>query len=212
MSQELKTDLVTPAAGSSSVPRMTYEEFLEWYDEQHAEWVDGEVILMSPPTEPHQDLTLFLGALLRHFVEARQLGSVLVAPFQMKLEKSGREPDILFVSNSRLQTLKQHYLDGPANLAIEVMSPDSRVRDRRDKYREYELAGVDEYWILDPMRGQAKFYKLDATGAYAEIGIDQEGIFHSFVLAGLWLKVDWLWQEPVPTLMQVLKEWRLVKE
>jgi hypothetical protein len=30
------------------------------------------------------------------------------------------------------------------------------------------------------------------------------------VLDGLWLKVDWLWQEPLPPVLDVLKEWRLV--
>jgi hypothetical protein len=30
------------------------------------------------------------------------------------------------------------------------------------------------------------------------------------VIEGLWLKVDWLWQDPLPTLMSVLKEWGLV--
>jgi hypothetical protein len=31
-------------------------------------------------------------------------------------------------------------------------------------------------------------------------------------LEGLWLKVEWLWQEPLPPLMSVLKKWGLVKE
>jgi hypothetical protein len=30
------------------------------------------------------------------------------------------------------------------------------------------------------------------------------------VLRGLWLEVAWLWQKPMPTLMSVLKAWKLV--
>ena len=86
MAQELKTDLVSPANGSSPLPRMTFEEFLEWSDEDtFAEWVDGEVILMSPVSTQHQLLAAFLAALLRFFAEANNRGLVLTAPFLMKL-------------------------------------------------------------------------------------------------------------------------------
>lgn len=131
----------------------------------------------------------------------------------MKLVRrpSGREPDVIFVSRQLLGTLKNNYLDGPADLAIEVISPDSRTRDRRDKYFEYAQAGVREYWIVDPIRNEAEFYQLADDETYTRLSPDDDGIFHSTVLEGLWLKVDWLWQEPLPPLMSVLKEWGLVK-
>src|SRR6267378_2507621 len=99
MVQELKSDSDSPAVTSSPLPKMTYEEFLAWYDHSHAEWVDGEVILMRPVSTRHQLLTSFLAALLQHWTEDRQLGLVLMAPFQMKLSQrpSGREPDVLFI-------------------------------------------------------------------------------------------------------------------
>lgn len=211
MVQELQNDSESPAVTSSPLPKMTYEEFLTWYDGSHAEWVDGEVILMSPGSEPHQSLVGFLGALLRHFAEAKDLGRVHIAPFQMKLafRPSGREPDVLFIARERLSLLTNNYFDGGADLAIEIVSPDSRMRDRKDKYEEYEQAGVREYWILDPIRKQAEFYRLNHEGRYTLITL-RDGIFQSTVLNGLWLKVEWLWQEPLPPLMSVLKEWGLV--
>jgi hypothetical protein len=42
------------------------------------------------------------------------------------------------------------------------------------------------------------------------VPIGADGIYHSAVLEGLWLNVEWLWQEPLPPLMNVLREWRLV--
>lgn len=68
-----------------------------------------------------------------------------------------------------------------------------------------------EYWIVDPIRSEAEFYRLGADGAYTPVSVDADGIFRSEVLSGLWLKVDWLWQEPLPPLMAVLKEWGLIK-
>jgi Uma2 family endonuclease len=103
MVQELKNDSNSPAVTSSPTPKMTYEEFLAWYDGSHAEWVDGEVILMTPVSTQHQLLLSFLAALIQHWVEAAQLGLVLTAPFQMKLSfrPSGREPDVLFIARER---------------------------------------------------------------------------------------------------------------
>lgn len=211
MSQEIKneemnTRQITPA-------KMTYEEFLAQADEDvPAEWVDGEVFLMSPVSRRHQDLADFFTTLLRHFVEARQLGLVFSAPFQMKLaaRPSGREPDVLFVSSDRLDRLKEMYLDGPADLAVEVISTESRSRDRVDKFYEYEQGGVREYWLIDPVRKEAEFYLLGDNNRYHPAAIGADGEFHSAVLEGLRLKVEWLWQEPLPPLLTVLKEWGII--
>jgi Uma2 family endonuclease len=212
MAQEFKTQTPTPPV-TPPPPRMTYEEFLEWADGTRAEWVDGEVILMSPASEPHQNLDGFLSSLLRHFVEAHRLGRILVPPFQMKLRvrPSGREPDLLFISKENLSNLKRNYLDGPADMVVEIVSPDSQARDRGEKFYEYEEAGVREYWILDQTRKRAEFYHLGDDGTFKLIDADENAIYRSKTLEGLWLKVDWLWQDPLPTLMSVLKEWGLIK-
>lgn len=211
MSQEIKneetnTRQTTPA-------KMTYEEFLAQADEDvPADWVDGEVFLTSPASQKHQLLVSFLTALLQHFVEAHQLGLVLSAPFQMKLaaRPSGREPDVLFVPSDRLDRLKELYMDGPADLAVEVISTESRARDRGDKFYEYEQGGVREYWLIDPIRKQAEFYLLGDDNIYHPAAVGADGEFHSAVLKGLRLKVDWLWQEPLPPLLTVLKEWGII--
>lgn len=214
MAQELKAQTSTPPVTPGPPARMTYEEFLDWADEDTwAEWVDGEVTVMSPVSVLHQRLADFLAALLQFFVEENNLGLILTAPFQMRLRTrpSGREPDITFIARDHLDQLKDVYLDGPADLAIEVISPDSRARDRGEKFYEYEQAGVREYWLIDPLRRQAEFYSLGAEGVWVSLPIDNHGILRSTVLKGLWLRVDWLWQEPLPPLMTVLKEWGLVK-
>jgi Uma2 family endonuclease len=213
MVQELKNDSESPAVTSSPLPKMTYEEFLAWYDEERrAEWVDGDVILMGPVSTRHQLLVSFLGAVIQFWVEDRQSGLALIAPFQMKLSlrPSGREPDVLFIAREHLELLKHNYLDGGADLAIEIISPDSRMRDRKHKYQEYEQAGVREYWIIDPLRERVEFYELDENHKFSLVHIASDRIFHSKVLPGLWLKTDWLWQQPLPPLMFVLKEWGLV--
>jgi len=137
MTEEVKTQAVRSVA--SPPPKMTYEEFLAWADEDTcAEWVDGEVIMLTPAPRKHQDVAVFLIALLRHFVETHSLGAILSAPFQMKTgpDLPGREPDILFVAREHLDRLKDTYLDGPADLVVEIVSSDSRARDRGEKFYE----------------------------------------------------------------------------
>ena len=167
---------------------------------------------MTPISDQHNDLGGFLLALLRHFVEAHELGIVRYEPSQMKTapELPGRAPDIFFVAKENFQRLKKTHLEGPAELVVEIISPESRARDRGEKFYEYEQGGVREYWLIDPVRKQAEFYHLGKNRIYRLMPISDNGLFRSAVLEGLWLKVEWLWQEPLPPLLSVLKEWRLV--
>ncbi len=187
--------------------RMTYEEFLEWADEDTlAEWVDGKVVMYSPASDRHQDLTRFLTVVLSTYTEILDLGVIRPAPFQMKLAHSGREPDLLFVAKENLSRLKETYLDGPADLVVEVVSPESVGRDRGEKFYEYQEAGIPEYWLIDPDREWAEFYRLGEDGLYRVVFAGREGIFRSEVLPGFWLRVEWLWQEPLPLVEDVLLE------
>ena len=50
-------------------------------------------------------------------------------------------------------------MEGGPSLVVEIVSPGSATIDRVDKFREYERAGVGEYWIIDPrhQKQQADF-------------------------------------------------------
>jgi Uma2 family endonuclease len=192
---------------------MSYEEFLATdFEYPHVEWVNGRVVTMSPSNQLHADLNGFLAMLLRAFAREKKLGVVLFDPFQMKTgpDLPGRAPDILFVSSAHRKRLKKTYLDGPGDLAVEIISPESRTTDRVEKFNEYEKGGVREYWLIDPQRKLAEFYLLDKRGVYQPAKIDADGIFHSTVLKGLWIKVTWLWQSPLPSEISIMREWGLI--
>ena len=188
---------------------MSYAEFLDWCDEDtRAEWVDGEVIIVSPASLAHQTLVGFLLKILDTYVEQRELGQVIAAPFQMKTgpELPGREPDLLFIARENLGRLEGVYLDGPADLAIEVVSRGSRLRDRGEKLAEYEMGGVREYWVIDPEERRADFHVLAEDGRYERRRTDEDGVYLSEVIAGFRLREAWLWQKPLPKALSVLKE------
>ncbi len=202
MTQELRSNPLSPR-------KLTYEEFLEWDGEnQHVEWVDGEVIPMAPVGDAHQDLGAWLLSLLKFFNDANGLGAIRYEPFQMKTgsELPGRSPDILFVAKRNLPRLKTNHLEGPADLVVEIISPRSGAVDRGEKYFEYEEGGVREYWLIDPRRKQAEFYQLGRDKRFHLMPVE-DGIFRSVVLKGVWLKVEWMWQKPLPPVPTIWDQW-----
>lgn len=203
---KLETTPTTPAKPPKE--RMSLEEFLAWADEDvWAEWENGEVKILSPASYKHQNIVCFLVALIRLFVEERDLGTVLTAPFAMHLPKSQRvrEPDLLVVLTENLDRIKSTHLEGPADLVIEIVSEESLLRDRGTKLAEYELDGVREYWLIDPERKQVDFFVLGEGGRYEKRSPDARGVYKSVVLEGFKLKVEWLWQEQSPKVSEALR-------
>jgi Uma2 family endonuclease len=191
--------------------RVNFEEYLALgEDTDRIEWIDGEVVRMAPAAKRHQAMMLFLLHTAGLYVETHRLGWLVSAPFAMKLEaqRRGREPDILFVTQERSELVKETYLDGPADLAVEVISPESVGRDRGEKFIEYEAAGIPEYWLIDPERQRAEFYELGADRLY-HLAAMPDGIYHSKVLPGFFLRVEWLWTMPPPTIA-ALRELKLI--
>lgn len=190
---------------------MTYEEYLARSDvEGRSEWVDGKAIYCLPTSLVHAELTAFLTTLLRIFSRRMNLGKVLTAPMEMRILDPfvSREPDILFIATRNLDRLGRIRLDGPADLAIEIISDDSVGRDRGDKFDEYERAGVGEYWIADPRPGRHRFdgWIRGAEDRFQAMSPDDDGRYHSMVLPAFWLRPEWLWQDPLPEETRLLDE------
>ncbi len=105
-------------------------------------------------------------------------------------------------------------LRGAPDLAVEIVSPGSLYIDRNQKFREYERAGVAEYWLIDTRPGQrrADFYKLDEEGRYELFATEVDEVVRSKVLEGFWLRPSWLWQEPPPlaALAEIVGKDRLI--
>jgi len=200
-------DVLSTASEAPAPLRMTYEEFLAWADEDTlAEWVDGEVVMTTPASDRHQDLVGFLESLLRLYVEERELGIVRSAPFQVKLEH-GREPDLIFIAREHLTRLKTSHVEGPPDLVVEVVSPESVARDRGEKFYEYAQGGVPEYWLIDPQARWAEFYRLK-EGYYRPALSGETGVYRSEAVVGFWLRIEWLWERP--RVLQALRELRVI--
>jgi Uma2 family endonuclease len=186
--------------------KISFADFLRRYDGQHAEWLVGEVNVMSNNLT-HQDLLLFLVKLLGLYLDFKPVGKLLMAGFSMYIAEDvpARQPDILIVLNEHLAHITETYLDGPADIAVEIVSPESVTRDRGAKFAEYEAAGVGEYWLFDPIRQDAVIYALSASGLYARLPLDAEGRLTSALLPGFALDPALLWAEARPEGLRLLR-------
>jgi Uma2 family endonuclease len=100
-------------------------------------------------------------------------------------DRPAREPDIVVLLNENLERAQANHIQGPADLVIEIVSPESHNRDRGTKLYEYEAAGVREYWLIDYRRREVVCYKLDAAGIYHPTPLDANGRLVSSALPGL---------------------------
>ena len=197
-----------PAVGEQRL-RMTYEEYLACTDEDTwMEWVDGELVAWERKTLAHQELLGLMVVLLGLYARARNLGEVLpLVGVHLPSRPSLRLPDVVFVADAHRDRLTPTVIEGPPDLIVEVVSDDSVRRDQVNKRDEYAAAGVPEYWWLDPRPGQqlAGFHRLTAGATYEPIPLDAAGRFVSVVLSGFWLDPAWLWQDPLPDPLALIK-------
>jgi len=186
---------------------MTDEQFLAWdHGNRLAEWVDGEAFIYMTTTSEHERILQFLNFLIEGFGRVTGAGIVRRGPAAMRTSRGGsiREPDLVFIRTEHLDRISEQAVEGPADIAVEVISPDSVTRDRERKFREYEAAGIPEYWLIDPRprRRTATFYVLraaDAPGEAARYRASEliDGAFHSVALPRFWLRPAWLWDNDV---------------
>jgi Uma2 family endonuclease len=185
----------------------TYDDFCALVrDDQKADLIDGVIYMASPENIEANDLFLWLIVVMRLFARKKKLGKIYGSRVACRLDnKSAPEPDILFVANKNRDRLKRGGVEGPPDLAIEIVSPESVERDYDKKRRQYQRFKIPEYWIIDEHERKVTLLRLDARGKYREVAA-RKGIFHSQALEGFWLDPNWLWQEPFPDELEILKQ------
>jgi Uma2 family endonuclease len=193
-------------ASTALKPRLfTFDDFCRIIkDHQKADLIDGVIHMASPENLAANDLFVWLISVMSAFVHELRLGTVYGSRVAFRLDRLGSpEPDIAFVRTERLHLAQFGYFDGPPDLGVEIVSPDSVERDYEQKRQQFERAGVREYWIIDPLEQKATILRLGRNRKYREIP-QKRGRIDSKVLAGFWLKTGWLWELPHPTVREVL--------
>lgn len=184
----------------------TFDDFCALVpDGEKADLIDGVIYMASPDSIEAARLFTWLFRLLCDYVEKYDLGEVFPLRVAFRLASGAApEPDIGFLAKENLGRAFRTYVDGPPDLAMEIVSPESAQRDYVAKRQLYERHGVREYWIVDEGLRHIMLLRLDATGQYREVQ-PRKGIYRSKVIPHFWLKADWLWTEPRPQIRTVLR-------
>jgi Uma2 family endonuclease len=142
----------TAFTGKRQKRRWTFAELAAELPESNSptELWDGELVMSPTPSFFHQQIVDRFHDRLKAWVRRHRLGKTGVAPLDMVLTaRRAVQPDVLFVSDERSEIIRDRIM-GAADLVAEVLSPESRRRDRFDKRDLYEQHGVREYWLIDP--------------------------------------------------------------
>lgn len=136
-------------SASVSTP-FTYRDYARLPDDRRFEVIEGKLFLTPAPRTSHQRICGELFAALREHVRHHDLGEVLIAPCDVVLSETNvLQPDILFVRRDRLSIIGEKYVSAAPDLLVEVLSPRTKTRDRKLKFRLYARFGVPELWVAD---------------------------------------------------------------
>lgn len=172
--------------------KLTVADYMATPEGFRGELLEGELFMSPSPGRTHQRVVTNIAERLNGFVRAQGLGEIFCAPFDCVLtDEVVVQPDVLFVSAAHLGKIRDR-LHGAPDLAVEVLSPDSEVRDRIVKRDLYARHDVREYWIADPNTRTIEAMDLGA-GAYRSRGVYGTGdILESPQFPGLRLEVGGL--------------------
>lgn len=184
----------------------TYDDFCALVrEDQKADLIDGVIYMASPENIDANDLFGWLFVVMSIFAEERKLGRIFGSRVACRLDdRHAPEPDLLFVRHEHDDRVHHGGVEGPPDLAIEIVSPESVERDYEKKRQQYQQFGVSEYWIIDEEEKAILPLRLNRRGRYSEVR-PRRGRVYSDVFTGFWLDPNWLWQQPRPSRLAIVQ-------
>ncbi|MEW6418826.1 MAG: Uma2 family endonuclease [Nitrospirota bacterium] len=128
--------------------RYTFNDYITWPDDERWEIIDGVAYNMSPaPKVKHQNIVSSLHIKLKTYTS--NICYTGIAPTDVVLDDFNVvQPDVFVVCDKNKIT--EDNIKGTPDLIIEVTSPSTELKDKREKKNLYEKSGVKEYIIVFP--------------------------------------------------------------
>lgn len=153
---------------------ITYAEYLELGDDTLYEVIDGIIYNMSPsPNVKHQSIAMEISTEFNVFLRdksCRVLAEVDVCLGENEFPSTINEwvrPDIVIVCDKN--KINTNCIVGAPDLIVEILSKSTAKIDKMIKFNRYQRAGVNEYWIVDPIYETIDVYILE-DGFYKHYG------------------------------------------
>jgi Uma2 family endonuclease len=176
---------------------VTYEEWLTMPEVQDAieEVVNGEIRIMPAPKMEHQWIIRNLTKQIDD-----QVDSSLLAVFGMgvclvirEAPLTTRIPDIS-VFDIATMVEKDGYMHSPPQLAIEVLSPSNRRREREEKLGDYARMGVPEVWVISPEGRTVEVLQLE-DGFLRSANVLRSGILTPKHFPNVRVEIAKIWRD-----------------
>ena len=168
-------------------------------DGKRYELIEGELFVSCAPGLPHQLVLHKLQLRIGNYLEANPIGIVAPGPGAVFSNYDAVIPDLVFVSNERLNSVIQNdrFIAAP-DLVIEIVSPGSenRARDLKAKRRLYGRYGVKEYWVVDGENRSVLVFRLTGQGLEEVSLLRNDDQFSSPLLPGLELNLSDIFNVP----------------
>jgi Uma2 family endonuclease len=178
--------------------QMTYEEFKNMNEEasNRYEYIDGEVYMLGAPNVFHQRVVSRLHVEMDRYLTGKPC-DVFTSPFDVTLLRRGNnkftnivQPDLLVICNWKEDTDENGRYRGIPRLLVEVLSPGNTVKEIFTKLDLYRDSGVEEYWIIDPLRGNAILYRFQDYGIAETKAFNENDQCESMIYPGLIFRVN----------------------
>lgn len=145
----------------------TYSDYLEWHDDERWEIIAGIAYNMTPaPLYRHQLVVGNFYNILKNNLKGNPCVPVIAPTDVVFSEYDVVQPDILVVCDKKKIT--EANIQGAPDLIIEILSPSTVSKDKREKKFLYEKYKVKEYIIVDIVGNFVKRFYLKENGKYGE--------------------------------------------
>lgn len=173
---------------------LTYEEYLNEPEAMSRyDIVDGEVIMSAAPSLHHQTTLGNVNEPVRRFVREHNLGAVWFAPVDIIIQREPlrtRQPDLLFVSESRFAIISEGRINGGPDLVVEILSPGNSRSEMEAKLADYASINVLECWLVSPEARSVEVLRLQ-NGEWNRLSMRGLGeVVETLVLSGLELPIS----------------------
>ena len=145
------------------LPHYTYEEYCQW--EGRWELIEGIPFAMSPAPAPrHQWVSSNIKYELKDALKKSGCKNCKVYDFiDIKVsDDTILQPDALVVCKE----ITKPFLDFPAALVVEILSPSTAMKDRNNKFYLYQAQQIPYYIIIDVDKNEIEIYHLKEDGKY----------------------------------------------
>ena len=147
--------------------KFTYADYVRWPDDERWELIDGEAYNMTPaPTVRHQKIVGNFYFLIKERLAEKRCTPGIAPTDVILSEHDVVQPDVFVICDEKKIT--EANIQGAPDLIIEVLSPATSLKDKREKKNLYEKYGVKEYIIVDPVAQYVERFLLDEGGLYGK--------------------------------------------